>query len=82
MKEEIQSTITVMGGQDWELWMAALRDAGVLADSAKSVAYSCIGTDLTWPICWHGAWAAPRRSGPRRLRHPVAIWLPRAALPT
>ena len=37
-EEEIQSTITVMGGQDWELWMAALRDAGVLADGAKSVA--------------------------------------------
>ena len=54
-EEEIQSTITVMGGQDWELWMAALRDAGVLADGAKSVAYSYIGTDLTWPIYWHGA---------------------------
>ena len=53
-EEEIQSTITVMGGQDWELWMAALRDAGVLADGAKSVAYSYIGTDLTWPIYWHG----------------------------
>ncbi|PKQ79900.1 trans-2-enoyl-CoA reductase [Aeromonas sobria] len=53
-EEEIQNTITVMGGQDWELWMAALRDAGVLADSAKSVAYSYIGTDLTWPIYWHG----------------------------
>ena len=54
-EEEIQNTITVMGGQDWELWMAALRDAGVLADGAKSVAYSYIGTDLTWPIYWHGA---------------------------
>ena len=53
-EEEIQSTITVMGGQDWELWMGALRDAGVLADGAKSVAYSYIGTDLTWPIYWHG----------------------------
>ena len=53
-EEEIQNTITVMGGQDWELWMAALRDAGVLADGAKSVAYSYIGTDLTWPIYWHG----------------------------
>ncbi|MGL4932310.1 MAG: enoyl-ACP reductase FabV, partial [Aeromonas sp.] len=53
-EEEIQNTITVMGGQDWELWMAALRDAGLLADCAKSVAYSYIGTDLTWPIYWHG----------------------------
>ncbi|MBR9858791.1 MAG: bifunctional NADH-specific enoyl-ACP reductase/trans-2-enoyl-CoA reductase, partial [Gammaproteobacteria bacterium] len=47
-------TIKVMGGQDWELWMNALADAGVLADGAKSVAYSYIGTDLTWPIYWHG----------------------------
>lgn len=34
--------------------MQALADAGVLADGAKSVAYSYIGTDLTWPIYWHG----------------------------
>ncbi|AHG22522.1 trans-2-enoyl-CoA reductase [Chania multitudinisentens RB-25] len=53
-EEEIQNTITVMGGQDWELWMSALEEAGVLADGAKSVAYSYIGTNLTWPIYWHG----------------------------
>ena len=43
-----------MGGEDWELWINALEAAGVLADGAKSVAYSYIGTDLTWPIYWHG----------------------------
>ncbi len=53
-EEEIQNTITVMGGQDWELWISALEEAGVLAEGAKSVAYSYIGTDLTWPIYWHG----------------------------
>lgn len=53
-EQEIADTIKVMGGQDWELWMNALADAGVLADGAKSVAYSYIGTDLTWPIYWHG----------------------------
>jgi enoyl-[acyl-carrier protein] reductase/trans-2-enoyl-CoA reductase (NAD+) len=52
--QEIADTIKVMGGQDWELWMDALADAGVLADNAKSVAYSYIGTELTWPIYWHG----------------------------
>lgn len=52
---EIEATVTVMGGQDWELWMDALGDAGVLADGAKSVAYSYIGTEITWPIYWHGA---------------------------
>ncbi len=54
-EEEIAATVTVMGGEDWELWMAALSDAGVLADGADSVAYSYIGTEITWPIYWNGA---------------------------
>lgn len=53
--EEIQNTVTVMGGQDWELWISALKDAGVLSDGAKTVSYGYIGTDITWPIYWHGA---------------------------
>ncbi|MGY2572239.1 enoyl-ACP reductase FabV [Vibrio sp. C8] len=54
-EEEIQDTITVMGGQDWELWMQALEEGGVLAEGCKTVAYSYIGTELTWPIYWDGA---------------------------
>jgi len=54
-EEEIQNTVTVMGGEDWELWMDALKGAGVLADGVKTVSYSYIGTDITWPIYWHGA---------------------------
>jgi len=54
-EEEIQNTVTVMGGADWELWMSALNDAGVLADGVKTISYSYIGTDITWPIYWHGA---------------------------
>ncbi|MBD3669817.1 MAG: trans-2-enoyl-CoA reductase family protein [Gammaproteobacteria bacterium] len=54
-EEEIDNTVTVMGGEDWELWMQALLDAGVLADGVKTVSYSYIGTDITWPIYWHGA---------------------------
>lgn len=53
--EEVADTIRVMGGEDWELWIDALASAGVLAPDAKSVAFSYIGTDLTWPIYWHGA---------------------------
>lgn len=52
---EIQDTVTVMGGEDWELWMSALKEAGVLAEGIKTVSYSYIGTDITWPIYWHGA---------------------------
>lgn len=54
-EEEIANTVTVMGGEDWELWVNALADAGVLADGCKTVAYSYIGSDITWPIYWHGA---------------------------
>ena len=53
--EEIANTVTVMGGEDWELWMQALQDAGVLADGVQTVSYSYIGTAITWPIYWHGA---------------------------
>ncbi|SHK09753.1 enoyl-[acyl-carrier protein] reductase / trans-2-enoyl-CoA reductase (NAD+) [Rubritalea squalenifaciens DSM 18772] len=52
--EEIEHTIKVMGGEDWELWMNALSDAGVLADGVKTVAYSYIGPELTWPIYTDG----------------------------
>lgn len=52
--EEIENTVKVMGGQDWELWIKALSDAGVLSQGVITCAYSYIGTDLTWPIYWHG----------------------------
>ncbi len=54
-EKEIDDTVTVMGGADWALWIDALSDAGALADGAKTVAYSYIGTEITWPIYWHGA---------------------------
>lgn len=54
-EEEVEQTITVMGGEDWELWMSALSEAGVLAEGVRTVAYSYIGSDITWPIYWHGA---------------------------
>ena len=54
-QEEIDNTVKVMGGQDWELWIEALKNADVLEDGCKTVAYSYIGTEITWPIYWHGA---------------------------
>ena len=54
-EEEVANTVTVMGGQDWELWLNALAEADVLAEGVKTVAYSYIGTELTWPIYWDGA---------------------------
>lgn len=51
--EEIRQTVKVMGGEDWELWMDALSQAGVLAEGCKTVAYTYLGEKLTWPIYGH-----------------------------
>tara|TARA_Y100000034_G_scaffold96912_1_gene118181 strand:+ start:72 stop:1262 length:1191 start_codon:yes stop_codon:yes gene_type:complete len=50
---EIQGTIDVMGGADWELWIKALSEAGVLSNGFKTTAYTYIGKKLTWPIYGH-----------------------------
>lgn len=49
-EEEIASTVKVMGGEDWEAWIAKLLDAEVLAEGAQTTAYTYIGKELTWPI--------------------------------
>ena len=51
--EEIANTVKVMGGEDWEMWMTALGQAGVLAPGCKTVAYTYLGEKLTWPIYGH-----------------------------
>lgn len=51
---EIADTTAVMGGEDWEMWINALAEAGVLAPGATSVAYSYIGPEVTWPIYKNG----------------------------
>ena len=52
-EDEILHTVKVMGGEDWELWLKALGDAGVLAQGCKTVAYTYLGEKLTWPIYGH-----------------------------
>jgi enoyl-[acyl-carrier protein] reductase/trans-2-enoyl-CoA reductase (NAD+) len=53
-EEEIKNTVEVMGGEDWELWMDALLKGGVLAEGAKTVAYSYIGPELTHAVYRNG----------------------------
>ena len=53
-EDEIASTVHVMGGEDWRLWIEALRDGGVLADGARTVAYSYIGPEVSYAIYRHG----------------------------
>ncbi|MFO1015421.1 MAG: enoyl-ACP reductase FabV [Caulobacteraceae bacterium] len=50
--EETLGTVKVMGGEDWELWIEALSKAGVLAKDFRTLSYTYIGSELTWPIYW------------------------------
>ena len=52
--DDVAQTTAVMGGEDWELWMDALLEAGVLSDHVQTVAYSYIGPEVTWPIYKNG----------------------------
>jgi len=45
--EDIENTVAVMGGEDWDLWMDELKKENLLAPNAITVAYSYIGPALT-----------------------------------
>ena len=53
-QQEVNDTIKVMGGEDWELWMAALLAADVLAEGCITTNYTYLGSEVTWPIYYHG----------------------------
>ena len=52
--QEIADTVAVMGGEDWAMWMDALGTAGVLAEGAKTTAFTYIGEKMTWDLYWDG----------------------------
>jgi len=49
-EDEIADTVAVMGGEDWRRWMDMLLEEKLLAPGARTVAYSYIGPEITWPI--------------------------------
>jgi enoyl-[acyl-carrier protein] reductase/trans-2-enoyl-CoA reductase (NAD+) len=49
-EKEIADTVAVMGGEDWEMWMRLLDAEGLLAQGARTLAYSYIGPSVTWPV--------------------------------
>lgn len=53
--EETEATIKVMGGEDWEMWIDALKSADVLTDNAQTIAYSYIGPKITHPMYYEGS---------------------------
>jgi enoyl-[acyl-carrier protein] reductase/trans-2-enoyl-CoA reductase (NAD+) len=45
--DDIANTVAVMGGEDWAMWIDALKAQNLLAPGATTVAYSYIGPSLT-----------------------------------
>jgi len=66
-QEEIDNTVAVMGGEDWQMWIEALDEAGVLAEGAKTTAYTYIGEKITWDIYWHGTIGAAKQDLDKRV---------------
>ncbi len=48
--DEIEGTVKVMGGEDWELWIDSLEQAGLLARGVRALAFSYIGPEVTHSI--------------------------------
>ncbi|HEY8385466.1 MAG TPA: enoyl-ACP reductase FabV [Porticoccaceae bacterium] len=66
-EQEIANTVAVMGGEDWQMWIEALDAAGVLADGAKTTAFTYIGERITWDIYWHGTIGQAKQDLDRRV---------------
>lgn len=45
--DDIENTVAVMGGEDWAMWIEALKSNNLLAEGATTIAYSYIGPSLT-----------------------------------
>ena len=60
-QEEIENTVAVMGGEDWQMWIDALSEAGVLAPGAKTTAFTYLGEKITHDIYWNGSIGAAKK---------------------
>ncbi|CAB3792940.1 Enoyl-[acyl-carrier-protein] reductase [NADH] [Paraburkholderia caffeinitolerans] len=60
-QSEIDATVAVMGGEDWQMWIDALLEAGVLADGAKTTAFTYLGAEITHDIYWNGSIGAAKK---------------------
>ncbi len=49
-QDEIDATVKVMGGEDWQLWVNYLQENGLISDGFQTVAFSYIGPEVTHPI--------------------------------
>lgn len=60
-QQDIDSTVAVMGGEDWQMWIDALSEAGVLAEGCKTTAYTYLGEKVTQDIYWNGTIGAAKK---------------------
>jgi enoyl-[acyl-carrier protein] reductase/trans-2-enoyl-CoA reductase (NAD+) len=60
-QQEIDSTVAVMGGDDWRRWLHTLSAAGVLASGCKTTAYTYVGERITRDIYWDGTIGAAKK---------------------
>lgn len=58
---EIADTVTVMGGEDWKMWLDMLAAENLLAENVRTLAYSYIGPEITWPIYRDGTIGAAKK---------------------
>lgn len=66
-QEEIDDTVAVMGGEDWQMWIDALDEAGVLAENCQTSAYTYLGDKITWDIYWDGTIGAAKKDLDKRV---------------
>lgn len=60
-QEEIDNTVAVMGGEDWEMWIKALKEADVLAPNCKTSAFTYVGEKVTRDVYWDGTIGAAKK---------------------
>jgi len=65
---EIEQTVAVMGGEDWQMWIDALLGAGVLAEGAKTTAFTYVGKTITQDIYWNGSIGAAKKDLDQKCR--------------
>ncbi|MDG2194731.1 MAG: trans-2-enoyl-CoA reductase family protein [Polaribacter sp.] len=58
--DDISNTVAVMGGEDWGMWMNALKEENLLSENATTVAYSYIGPSLTEAVYRKGTIGAAK----------------------
>ncbi|WP_233861460.1 enoyl-ACP reductase FabV [Tenacibaculum piscium] len=58
--DDVANTVTVMGGEDWKMWIDALQAENLLSEEATTVAYSYIGPEVTKPVYRNGTIGAAK----------------------